>query len=93
MDNLTKSSEKEFFQNFGNQIKQARQQLEWEIEDLSEITGFSKIKLCSIEKGVEKRLLRLHFNDVLKLCSVLNKKLVLKLENLSLTDNSENIEP
>lgn len=89
MDNLTEKDEKEFFTDLGSQIKQARQNLEWDIEDLSEITGFSKIKLNSIEKGVEKRLLRLQFKDILKLCFALNKKPILKLENIPL-QNSEN---
>lgn len=81
MDDLTESYDKEFFQNFGSQIKEARQNLEWEIEDLSEITGFSKIKLCSIEKGVEKKLLRIYFKDMLKLCLALDKKVQITLVN------------
>lgn len=45
------------------------------LEDLSEISGFSKIKLTSIEGGGENQLLRLQIGNLLNLCQQLNRKI------------------
>ncbi len=47
----------------------------WNIDDVSEMTGISKIK----EKGCEERLLRLPLSCLLNICYALDKKPVITL--------------
>lgn len=47
----------------------------WDIDDVSEMTGISKIK----EKGCEERLLRLPLSCPLNICYALDKKPVITL--------------
>ena len=56
---ITDIYKKDFFLDFGKQISQTRQRQGLDIDDVSEMTGMSKIKIKSIEKGCEERLLRL----------------------------------
>ena len=50
----------------------------WDIDDVSEMTGMSKIK----EKGCEERLLRLPLSCPLNICYALDKKLVISLQDM-----------
>ena len=50
----------------------------WDIDDVSEMTGISKIK----EKGCEERLLRLPLSCLLNICYALDKKLVISLQDM-----------
>lgn len=72
--------QKEFFQNLGKLFATARKEAELDIDDISEMTGFSKIKVKSIEKGVEKRLLNIRLRSLLIFCQALNKKIIIRLE-------------
>jgi len=54
----------------------------WDIDDVSEMTGMSKIKIMSIEKGCEERLLRLPLSCPLNICYALDKKLVISLQDM-----------
>ena len=54
----------------------------WDIDDVSEMTGMSKIKIKSIEKGCEERLLRLPLSCLLNICYALDKKLVISLQDM-----------
>ena len=54
----------------------------WDIDDISEMTGMSKIKIKSIEKGCEERLLRLSLSCLLNICYALDKKLVITLQDM-----------
>ena len=53
-----------------------------DIDDVSEMTGMSKIKIKSIEKGCEERLLRLPLSCLLNICYALDKKLVISLQDM-----------
>ena len=48
---ITDIYKKNFFLDFGKQISQTRQRQGLDIDDVSEMTGMSKIKIKSIEKG------------------------------------------
>lgn len=77
---ITNIYQKEFFQNLGKLFATARKEAELDIDDISEMTGFSKIKVKSIEKGVEKRLLNIRLRSLLIFCQALNKKIIIRLE-------------
>ena len=51
---ITDIYKKDFFLDFGKQISQTRQRQGLDIDDVSEMTGMSKIKIKSIEKAVKK---------------------------------------
>ena len=55
----------------------------WDIDDVSEMTGISKIK----EKGCEERLLRLPLSCLLNICYALDKKLVIFLQDMPAEKN------
>ena len=77
---ITDIYKKDFFLDFGKQISQTRQRQGLDIDDVSEMTGMSKIK--SIEKGCEERLLRLPLSCLLNICYALDKKLVISLQDM-----------
>ena len=76
---ITDIYKKDFFLDFGKQISQTRQWQGLDIDDVSEMTGMSKIKIKSIEKGCEERLLRLPLSCLLNICYALDKKPVITL--------------
>ena len=75
---ITDIYKKDFFLDFGKQISQTRQWQGLDIDDVSEMTGISKIK----EKGCEERLLRLPLSCLLNICYALDKKLVISLQDM-----------
>ena len=75
---ITDIYKKDFFLDFGKQISQTRQRQGLDIDDVSEMTGISKIK----EKGCEERLLRLPLSCLLNICYALDKKLVISLQDM-----------
>ena len=70
---ITDIYKKDFFLDFGKQISQTRQRQGLDIDDVSEMTGMSKIKIKSIEKGCEERLLRLPLSCLLNICYALTR--------------------
>ena len=81
---ITDIYKKDFFLDFGKQISQTRQRQGLDIDDVSEMTGMSKIKIKSIEKGCEERLLRLPLSCLPNICYALDKKLVISLQDIDL---------
>ena len=79
---ITDIYKKEFFLDFGKQISQIRLRQGLDIDDVSEMTGMSKIKIKSIEKGCEERLLRLPLGCLLNICYALDTKLVITLQDM-----------
>ena len=84
---------KDFFLDFGKQISQTRQRQGLDIDDVSEMTGMSKIKIKSIEKGCEERLLRLPLSCLLNICYALDKKLVISLQDMPTEKGIDNLLP
>ena len=80
---ITDIYKKDFFLDFGKQISQTRQRQGLDIDDVSEMTGISKIK----EKGCEERLLRLPLSCLLNICYALDKKLVISLQDMPAEKN------
>lgn len=71
-----------YFNEIGRQLTQFREDLNYSLKDISDISGFSVFKLTNIEQGEDKSFLKVNLHSFFVLCSYLRKKIVITFEDL-----------